>query len=480
MKGIVSKKASVVILIFILIISNVRFVYADDTEAFELSIATEACILIEADTGTVIYEKNAGKNVYPASTTKVMTAILAIENCELNQEFLASNNAVTNIGVGASKAGICAGERVNLNDLLHMLMLVSGNDAANVIAEGIGGNVSSFVKLMNNKAKEIGAVSTNFMNPIGLDVGDGYPQHTTTAKDYAQITRYAMSLKKYRDIVGVSDYAMPVTNMHQAWGTIKSSNRFYTTVLYDRELYTVTGAKTGYTRAALNTLVVSAINSEGTELICVMFGNSKRQDIFLEAKSLFDYGFNLLKTNKLEFEKSFYDIRYRWSSKLIKLFKKNGYISGYQDHSFRPLEAITKEEFIALFSNINKANISKGNYEYWSRPYLDWALSEGYIDEGWYENRNQSITRSEVVGFISSIIDEEINVDESGELQKQIPDFNSIDVSMREAVLKLYKLGIISGYPDGEIKMNNNLTREEMVAVFYKYLLHKKAITPIS
>jgi D-alanyl-D-alanine carboxypeptidase/D-alanyl-D-alanine carboxypeptidase (penicillin-binding protein 5/6) len=288
--------------------------------------------------------------LHPASVTKVMTAILAIELGDFSKPYTASNFAVKSIGLGGSNVGIQPGEQIYLNDLLHMLMLASANDAANVIAENIAGSVSGFANLMNEKARQIGAQNTNFFNPIGLDVEDGYPDNKTTVRDLANITRYAMSNPKFREIVSKSEFVVAATNKRGA-KHIKTTNRFFEDIDYNKLLYTVNGVKTGYTKAALNTGVFSAKNKEGAELICVVMKNVNRTNMFEEIKALFDYGFT---QNKVELQKSFYDIRFRWSKEHINSFLEKGYIRGYEDGSFKPCNEATKEEFISLL-------ILKGN-----------------------------------------------------------------------------------------------------------------------
>ena len=143
-----------------------------------------------------------------------------------------------------------------------------------------------FANLMNEKARQIGAQNTNFFNPIGLDVEDGYPDNKTTARDLANITRYAMSNPKFREIVSKSEFVAAATNKRGA-KHIKTTNRFFGDIDYNKHLYTVNGVKTGYTKAALNTGVFSAKNKEGAELICVVMKNADRTNMFEEIRAAF-------------------------------------------------------------------------------------------------------------------------------------------------------------------------------------------------
>jgi len=399
--------------------------------------------LIDANTGEVIYEKNPDKPLYPASTTKVMTAILAIEKGDFDTLYITSQNAINKMGYRGSRVGLVPQEKVYLNDLLYMMMLPSGNDAANVIAENVAGSIEEFVKMMNERAKEIGAVNTTFQNPTGLDRGDGYPDHKTTARDFAQIKRYAMSLEKYRQVVGVAEYKLPITNKHKNWNKVKTTNRFYTSLSYDKNLYRVNGAKTGRTTAAANTLVVSAKNKDNIELICVVLKNYDRSQLFAEAKKLLDYGFTLIKNKEIEVTSGFYDVRFNPSKDIINSFHQQGYTGGYADNSFKPLAKASKEEFITIFLRVNHEKIYTLG-EYWSQPYLDIGVKKKLIDSSWYADRTKGITRKEAIDIISK----------------------SIELDCGVEYLELMNEGILSG----EYQNNDReITREEMVVLLNKY-----------
>jgi D-alanyl-D-alanine carboxypeptidase len=214
------------------------------------NISAEAYALIEAKTETVLEEKNGDKKMAPASTTKILTAIIAIEKAPLTSEFTVSKDAAAVIG---SQIGLLEGESLTLQDLLYLLLLKSANDAAVVIAEGIAGNVEDFAVLMNKKAKQIGAVNSNFVNPHGLPDDN----HYTTAKDLAIIAAYAMRNEVFASIVSTKTYK---TGYHSL--TIANSNK----LLYQYDY--IKGVKTGFTKAAGRCLV-SCAEKEGVMLIGV-------------------------------------------------------------------------------------------------------------------------------------------------------------------------------------------------------------------
>jgi len=420
---------------------------------------TEAYILIDANTGESICEKNADKAMYPASITKVMTAIIAIENGDFSRPFAASSNAIKNIGIGGSVAGLRVGEEVYLDDLLYMLLLPSGNDAANVIAENVAGSIEAFVEMMNDKAREIGALNTHFTNPIGLDAGDGHPDHKITARDFATISRYAMSLEKFRKVSGTAQYTMPDTNKHKKWGIKTNTNRFLTYMYYDKSLYQVNGGKTGCTGAAGNTLVISAKNKDNVELICVLLRNYDRNQIFLEAKKLLDYGFSLVKDKKLDICGGFYDMRFRDSKDIVRSFCDSGYMSGYDDNSFKPTQMAAREEFITAFMKMSSESFRRADKSQ-CRQLFDSAASLGLIEPGWYNERSMPIKRDEAAEIMKRYIDRSI-CDRFPGLSKYSTILKD---SIEKQILTLFDSSLL---PD--MAVSDTLTREGTAVLLSEY-----------
>ena len=216
--------------------------------------AVGGCV-IEAESGRVLFEKNKDKKVPMASTTKIMTAITAIENCEnLDEKFEISPKAV---GVEGTSLYLRKGDVYSTRDLLFALMLISGNDASVAIAERVAGSTSEFVTLMNDLAKKIGANNTHFANTHGLDA-DG---HYTTAYDLALITAYALNNDTFREIVSTKN--TKITNGNGENRYLKSKNKLLFT------LDGCIGVKTGFTNDAGRCLV-SAVERNGMRLVCVV------------------------------------------------------------------------------------------------------------------------------------------------------------------------------------------------------------------
>ena len=196
-----------------ILFSIIAIIFSQNSSlAVEPTIASEAAIVVEVSTGRIIYEKNSTKQMYPASTTKIMTAILTIENCNLTDMVTISESALSNIPEGYVTCGLVAGEQLSVNDLLYALMLPSANDAAYVLAEHIGGSVEGFSNMMNSKAQELGCTATHFINPNGIHSED----HYSTAYDLYLIANYAMKNETFRTIVASKEYTLPATEKYQS------------------------------------------------------------------------------------------------------------------------------------------------------------------------------------------------------------------------------------------------------------------------
>ena len=210
-----------------------------------IAISAASAILIDQSSGRVLYAKNAYQPKLIASTTKIMTALIAIENGKLNKNIIVDKSVLKSYGSGIY---IEVGERITLEDLLYGLMLRSGNDAAIVIANNICDNEKEFIKLMNQKAQDIGMNNTVFLNPHGLEEKDG-SGNTSTAYDMALLMKYAMNNKIFNKITSAKSYTAKTDKKTYIW---KNKNKLLTSYKY------TTGGKTGFTKKARRTLVTSA------------------------------------------------------------------------------------------------------------------------------------------------------------------------------------------------------------------------------
>lgn len=263
---------------FAIIIFLINIFYCNYSYATVFNANSPSAILLNSNTGKILYEKNAYARMYPASTTKVMTAILVLENCNLSDTTIVSKNA-TILPSGYVGASLQIDEELTIKDLLYLLLLISANDAAVVLAEYVGGSVDNFSNMMNSKAKEIGCLDTNFINPNGIhDIN-----HYSTAYDLALIGQYAMKNDIFKDIVSCKSYTVGETNKYQArtfYNTNKLLHEFNQTNDNEKNIFYykyVTGIKTGYTTVGKNCLIASA-TKDNTEYISVILGADESED----------------------------------------------------------------------------------------------------------------------------------------------------------------------------------------------------------
>lgn len=268
---------------FIILFSNICF-------AKEPNIASTSAILVEASTGKILFEKNAYDKMYPASTTKVMTAILTLENCDLNEMATVSRNAIYSLPNGYVNANLQEGEEISIKDLMYALMVKSANDAAIVLAEHIGGSVEGFADMMNKKAIEIGCKNTHFVNPNGIH----NEEHYSTAYDLYLMASYGMKNETFRRYVSTVSYTLPATNKYPTADRIcmttndmiRSKSKYYNK--------NVIGIKTGYTTEAKNCLIAGAQKND-IELISVVLHSGTNaeglSERYVDTSALFNYGF---------------------------------------------------------------------------------------------------------------------------------------------------------------------------------------------
>lgn len=261
-------------------------------------IGAEAAILIDAKTGTILYAKNIDEELYPASTTKIMTCMLAVENCELDEVVTFSHSAVFNIDPGSSNIGMDEGQSITMNQALQGILILSANEVANAVAEHIAGSQDAFADMMNERVEKLGLKHTHFCNPHGLY----NPEHYTSAYDLAQIAREFFSYDVLRNISGTGVCTFEATATQPDSFTLASKNQLMKGKPYEYEY--LVGSKTGYTSEARQTLV-SCARKNGVELICVILKEESPYQ-FADTVALFNYGFdNFSKVNVAENDKKY-------------------------------------------------------------------------------------------------------------------------------------------------------------------------------
>ena len=253
-------------------------------EAYALTpptLAAKGAIVGEMTTNEIVFEQNADERLYPASTTKIMTAILALEYGNLNDIVTVSGNAVKSLENSGSSVMLKEGEQMNMLNMITYLLVASGNDAANALAEHISGSIPAFVELMNNKAKELGCTNTNFVNAHGLHDEN----HYTTARDLLKIAQYAMKNEKIVASMQKSTIKTPVTNKHKTQTTLGNTNLL--TSSYKQ--VGLIGGKTGSTTAA-GYCLVAACQEDDKIYYSVLLDCDTTTLRFSETKALFKFG----------------------------------------------------------------------------------------------------------------------------------------------------------------------------------------------
>ena len=336
-----------IILISFLMATCFSFVFAASTP----NISSNTAVAIDADSSVVLYNKSMNKKIYPASTTKILTAILAIENLDLNKTVVVSKTAL-DIPWDSSSVYLKKGEVITIKDLLYCLLLNSGNDAANVLAEAVSKDIKSFVKLMNEKAKEIGCTNTHFNNAHGYSDDN----HYTTALDMAKIFRYCVQNDTFVEIVSTKSYIVAPTNKTNSERYLNNTNRLILKKedsIYARYYKYCIGGKTGFTDEAGRTLVTFAKKDNKTVVVAV-FGASTSgvQDVrYTDAINLFEYSFN-------NFNKKTIAEAANYSFNYINTDKKLNYSVGMKEDLTILTNSDTNHD-LSYIINIDETNLNE-------------------------------------------------------------------------------------------------------------------------
>ncbi|SHO54254.1 D-alanyl-D-alanine carboxypeptidase family protein [Anaerocolumna xylanovorans] len=247
------------------------------------SIASKAAIVMEASTGTILYAKNIHDKHYPASITKILTALVALENSSPGEVLTFSKNAIYDVDLDSSRIGIDVGEKLTMEQSLYAVMLESANEVAYGVAEHVAGSVPAFTDLMNKKAASLGCVDSHFVNPHGLPDDN----HYTSAYDMALISRAAINNETFQKITGTKTYAIPPTNLQSETRYLANHHKMVKgSIPYEG----VIGGKTGYTLKSKYTLVTFA-KRNGMTLISVIMCCDSIPNEYADTKALLNYGF---------------------------------------------------------------------------------------------------------------------------------------------------------------------------------------------
>ena len=354
-------KKTLIIALLIFCISMPTLAYDEDNENIDIeelletsnetlnepNVYSRAAVVLDRNTKTILYEKNMNEKRAMASTTKIMTAIIALENGNLAEVIEVSRKAAN---TGGSRLGLGAGDKITLNDLLYGLLLSSGNDAAVAIAENIGGSVEEFAILMNEKTKELNLKNTNFVTPHGLDA----PEHYTTAYELALLADYAMGNKKFSEIVNTRSYSVKINNYTK---NINNTNELL------GYLEGVNGVKTGFTNDAGRCLVTST-NRNGFNIITVVLGADTKKIRTADSIRLIKYTYDTYEKINLKdiVEKEFLSYKMKNKIAVLKGIKeKLNYELNYNIYEYQP---IRKNNIKDLKININTTKEVNAPIEY--------------------------------------------------------------------------------------------------------------------
>lgn len=297
----IKKQISILSLISLLLFTNFMS-FASEYDVKSSDLIAETAVLINEQSGQVLFDKNADTPMFPASTTKILTAIIILEDLPLDEIVTVDASSPF---AGGSSIALEPNEQLTIEQLLYALIITSANDAAEALAIHHSGSIEAFADVMNKRAAELGAVNSNFENPHGLP----NPDHVTTAYDLAMIAKHAMENDMFRKLVTTVRYEIPPTNLKKDTRYLNSTNSFYQGMEGSNDLITVrgkkipiayeyvVGIKRGYTEQAMNCLVTSA-EKDGKSYISVVLksnGNSMYQD----SRLLLDYGLYGLATHVL-------------------------------------------------------------------------------------------------------------------------------------------------------------------------------------
>ena len=310
MKNVITKKICIMLCVILSMVQVPNISASTSADSYSWSkgpkassLSADSAIVMEASTGLILYEKNINKKHFPASITKILTALVALENSSLNEVVTYSKDAVYGIEPGSSHIAIDVGEQLTMEQSLYGIMLESANEACLGVAEHVAGSIPDFVKMMNTKAKSLGCKNSNFVNPNGLH----NDEHYTTAYDMALISRAAIENETFRKITGTKSYTIPKTNKKEARTWIKNHHQMLYGYKYPKYEYDYCiGGKTGYTTKAQSTLVTFA-EKDGMTLICVVMqakGATAPVNQYTDTKKLLDFGFQKYACYNLPSEES--------------------------------------------------------------------------------------------------------------------------------------------------------------------------------
>ncbi len=336
---------------------------ATAAQAKEVPFATKshAYVVMDANSGKILYKKKPNKQIYPASTAKLMTAVIAMENNDPDKVFTIRQSDYDELPSDIQHLNLPIGQRYSLNELLHTMLIFSDGSSALTLSHQTTGSEPEFLRLMNKKAQDLGLPHTTYDNPIGMDIGNNYHHTRTTAKEMAKLTRYAMGKQLIREIVAKPAYQLP-SKTGGSGIDIQNTNLFYSTRSdYRKDLFTIIGTKTGTTNAAGFVLIATAVDEHGHEVICAYFGKKSSQNTYSAVNRILTYTFRTHKKGELDLSDGCYDMRDSEYADLVNQYLENGSVEPLEDGGFHPDDPATEEEFLNVWNKITGQKMQGGN-----------------------------------------------------------------------------------------------------------------------
>lgn len=371
-----------------------------------------AYVVMDAGSGEVLFGQDANKKIYPASTAKLMTAIVCVEKGNVNSVIKTKSDVVYHTTPGTYSLGIGAGVKYTFKDLLHMSLMSSAADATDSLAVGVFGSKKACVEAMNEKCKELGLKKTHFDNPVGSDIGAGYNETYASAKEMAEICRYAMAIPLIRSAVSKAHYSTQRGGMY-----VNTTNWFLKGMAYyDHDTYKIIGSKSGTTNAAGHVFIATATDNAGHELICAYFGNVSKESTFASIRSLFDYAFNNYKKGKITLTPSNYDVRS--SKKYGAVYSEYSALHCYptqNDGLFAPNKAITRKQLGTMLGAIDSLK--------------DNATLSAFVSE----NENGTVTAARFAQFLQELYPTTLSDEKVEEIISSCSGTETMDADAKEA-----------------------------------------------
>lgn len=331
--------------------------HAEPADA-KMKLSADSAVVMDVESGTILYEKNMDKREYPASITKVMTALLAIENSSMDETVTYSKSAVLNLERGASNMELVPGEKLSMEDSLYGILLQSANEACNGVAEHIAGSVENYVAMMNKRAKELGCTGTHFANPNGLWMKN----HYTTSHDMALIAREAFKNPSFAKITGTKRYSIKKTNKRKTGRLLVNHHGMLVAGHYPQYLYEYcVGGKTGFTVKCRYTLVTYAKKNNMTLVSVIMRADAPwdKDNEYTDTLKLLNYGFENFARHKIKND-SMKDISNNYLFTRFSPFYNSGTTSLTVD-----------EDAGVILPKKVKLNQTKKKVEYYQEPKTD-------------------------------------------------------------------------------------------------------------